>query len=330
MIEIEDKQLKDLKFIDLFCGIGGFHTALSSFGAECVFASEIDKYATATYARNYSLTPSGDITKVSETDIPYHDILCAGFPCQPFSISGKQKGFSDKNGTLFFDIIRILKHHNPKFIILENVKNIFSHNNGDTFKTIISQLTELNYNVYYKIVNAGNYGLPQKRERVFFFGFRKDIDKNIFSFNDTKIDSCLYDVLDKEHNAKVINDREDTVITKHIEDNKSSQILNMVNKPIRVGYVNKGGQGERIYHPIGHSITLSANGGGVGAKTGLYIVDGVIRKLSTRECARLQGFPESFKICENENQAFKQFGNSISINTLQYIINYNIKSFLDD
>ncbi len=330
MIEIENKSLNGLKFIDLFAGIGGFHLALKSFGAECVFASEIDKYAVETYSKNFKLIPSGDVKLIDAGDIPSHDILCAGFPCQPFSVSGKMKGFEDKNGVLFFEIVRILESHNPKFLILENVKNIVNHNGGETLKTIIQELNKLNYNIYYKVVNTSDFGLPQKRERVFFFGFRKDIDKNNFTFVHKKISSCLFDIIDEQHNAKEIKGRKDIFITKQIfQEKKLFDDFEFENKPIRIGYVNKGGQGERIYHPLGHSVTLSANGGGVGAKTGLYLIDGKIRKLSPRECARLQGYPDSFNICDNYNQAIKQFGNGISVDVLQYLIKNNINSYVE-
>lgn len=152
--------LNGLKFIDLFSGIGGFHIALSSFGAKCVFASEWNKHASETYSANYNITPVGDITKVEEKDIPSHDILCAGFPCQAFSVSGKQMGFNDTRGTLFFEVARIAKHHKPKIILLENVKNFAKHDSGKTLKTVILALNEIGYNVYYKILNTSNFGLP--------------------------------------------------------------------------------------------------------------------------------------------------------------------------
>jgi len=147
MIDIAeiDKKLKDYKFIDLFAGIGGFHYALKSFGAECVFASEIDKKASETYYINHDLMPKGDITKINEKDIPKHDILCGGFPCQAFSISGKQKGFEDTRGTLFFDIARIVNYHKPKILFLENVKNFARHDNGKTLEIVLNTLNEMNF-----------------------------------------------------------------------------------------------------------------------------------------------------------------------------------------
>ncbi|MBF0233864.1 MAG: DNA cytosine methyltransferase, partial [Desulfamplus sp.] len=284
-----------VKYIDLFAGIGGFHQAMNNFDSECVFASEWDKWASQIYYSNYKLTPKGDITEIKEKEIPDHDMLCAGFPCQAFSISGKQRGFEDTRGTLFFDVARIAKHHKPKVLLLENVSNFEKHDNGKTLNTVISVLREIGYVIFYKILNASDYGLPQNRERIFIVCFRNDLKIDTFDFpKPYKIKTSLFDILEnKPSNAKII-DRTDIVFTKSFkpEMNIFGQ-LELPNRPIQIGYVNKGGQGERIYSPFGHAITLSAYGGGVGAKTGLYFIDGVIRKLSPRECARLQGFPDS-------------------------------------
>ncbi len=312
----------NIKYIDLFAGIGGFHQAMDSLGAKCVFASEWDKNAAETYYENYGIRPAGDITKIDEKIIPEHDILCAGFPCQAFSISGKQKGFEDIRGTLFFDIVRIAKHHKPKVLLLENVRNFEKHDNGRTLKVILSSLHELGYNVFYKVLNASNYGLPQNRERIFFVCFHYDLKVENFVFpKKYSKPTCLLDFLEKNPvDAKIIN-RPDTFFTKTFQPAVDLfGEIDLPNKPIQIGYVNKGGQGERIYSPYGHAITLSAYGGGVGAKTGLYFVNGEIRKLSPRECARVLGFPESFKISSKLTQAYKQFGNSVAVNVLKAII----------
>ncbi len=311
-----------VKFIDLFAGIGGFHQAMMQFNAQCVFASEWDKEAAKTYFENYGIKPAGDITKIEASDIPPHDMICAGFPCQAFSISGKQRGFEDARGTLFFDIARIAKFHKPKVLLLENVRNFERHDNGKTLKTVVEILNSLDYDVYYKVLNASNFGLPQNRERIFIVCFRRDLNIKGFEFpkpSDKKV--ALLDILeDSPKDAKIIN-RPDTYLTKEYypQTNLFGEI-ELPNRPIQIGYVNKGGQGERIYSPYGHAITLSAYGGGAGAKTGLYYIDGKIRKLSPRECARLQGFPDSFKIHPSINQAYKQFGNSVAVNVLVAII----------
>jgi DNA (cytosine-5)-methyltransferase 1 len=314
--------LKKFKFIDLFAGIGGFHQALTNFGGKCVFASEWDNEAANTYEQNYGIKPHGDITKISEEDIPPHDMLCGGFPCQAFSISGKQKGFEDTRGTLFFDVARITKFHKPKVLFLENVRNFEKHDGGRTLEKVSSTIDDLGYEFHHKVLNSSHYGLPQNRERIFMVGFRKDLKVKDFSFPkpiDHQI--SLEEILeDNPSDAKVII-RNDIKFTKDFTASRNLfGKLDLPNRPIQIGKVNKGGQGERIYHILGHAITLSAYGGGAGAKTGLYKVGDKIRKLSPRECARIQGFPESFKLNQSVNQCYKQFGNSVSVNVLEAIL----------
>ena len=316
MIEVTDKCLKGFTFIDLFAGIGGFHYALSSYGAECLYASEWDRSAQETYFENFGIMPSGDITKIAAEEIPPHDILCGGFPCQAFSVSGKRLGFEDTRGTLFFDIARIVKHNNPKVVFMENVKNLVQHDKGRTFKVVHNTMEELGYTMFSQVLNSGDFGIPQHRERIYMVCFRNDVlNGRTFSFPQVNKPSALKNLLEKKpNNAKVIA-RDDIQIYKdNVDDGR------IPNRPIQIGIVNKGGQGERIYDPCGHAITLSAYGGGAGAKTGLYLIDGVVRKLSPRECARLQGFPDDFIIHPNLQQAYKQFGNSVTINVLQYIV----------
>lgn len=312
--------MNKFKFIDLFAGIGGFHIAMSNCGGQCVFASEWDKHASNVYFRNFGIKPDGDITKIEAKDIPVHDILCAGFPCQAFSISGSQKGFDDIRGTLFFDIVRIVDHHKPKVLFLENVKNLEKHDGGKTFTTINRALQELGYTVFYKVLNASLFGLPQNRERVFIVAFRDDLRIKSFLFPTSTFQSiCVRDILEDFPKIDPIV-RSDIKIYKKIEiplDFNGEEIL--PNKPLQIGIVNKGGQGERIYDIRGHGITLSAYGGGVGAKTGLFLTKEGIRRLTPRECARMQGFPENFILDNNINQAYKQFGNSVPINILHAI-----------
>jgi DNA (cytosine-5)-methyltransferase 1 len=315
------KSLEGFKFIDLFAGIGGFHYALSSFGAECVFASEWDKDASLVYQLNHKIKPEGDITEIKNEDIPFHDILCGGFPCQAFSISGKQGGFQDARGTLFFEIARIVEFHKPKILFLENVKNFYKHDNGRTFELVKKIIDELGYNLNFKILNTSNFGLPQNRERIYLVAFRKDLGIKSFCFPEKFEISNLKDILiEDDPEIKFIN-RTDVKIYKSIEQKNLLFPESLIyNRPIQIGKVNKGGQGERIYHPIGHSVTLSAYGGGPGAKTGLYFTDEGIRKLTPRECARVQGFPDNFILHQNKNKSYMQFGNSVSINVLQFIL----------
>lgn len=320
MITIKDRylnKLENISFIDLFSGIGGFRLALNSFGAKCIFSIDNNKQASTTYDTNFNDNSYGDITTIKEKDIPSHDILCAGFPCQAFSISGKQKGFEDTRGTLFFEVIRIANYHKPKIIFLENVGNLKKHDKGRTFKIIKNELNKIGYNVYCEILNASEFNIPQSRKRIYFVCIRKDIDNHKFKFPvpKNKKTSIKDIVLPDEECEEFLLKKE-----YKLDDAKIKKYNKTLNKPLRIGTVNKGGQGDRIYSENGHAITLSAEGGGNGAKTGLYLINGNIRKLHPRETARLMGFPESFEINPSVNQAHKQFGNSVIVDIIQYII----------
>ena len=307
MIAVKDKSLKGLTFIDLFAGLGGFRLALESFGAKCVYSNEWDVHAQNVYRENFGETPEGDITKVDEKKIPDHDILCAGFPCQAFSISGKQRGFEDSRGTLFFDVARIVKEKKPKVVFLENVKNFAAHDGGRTLQVVKNVMTDLGYTFNFKVLNAVDYGVPQKRERVYMVCFRNDLQNTNFSYpKPFKLDKHVEDFLlpDGPEVDKLYINRSDTQYNGSPDDSYSD-------KSIRLGIVNKGGQGERIYSTKGIAITLSAYGGGCFAKTGGYLVNG--------RPARIMGYPDSYKIAPNKNQAYKQFGNSVVVNVLQYI-----------
>lgn len=315
MIEIEKKSLSGYTFIDLFAGLGGFRLALESLGAKCVYSNEWDPSVQKVYARNFGDMPEGDITQVDACEIPDHDILCAGFPCQAFSISGKKRGFEDSRGTLFFDVARIVKAKRPKIIFMENVKNFASHDNGRTLAVVRETVEQLGYDFYQRVLNSVNYGVPQKRERIYMLGFRNDL--NVVNFEYPKpfpLTRHVEDVLldDEEQVKDLYVDRPDTYF-------KTKEDAEYSDKPIRLGIVNKGGQGERIYSVKGIAVTLSAYGGGAFAKTGGYLVHGRTRKLHPRECARIMGYPDSYQICKERNQAYKQFGNSVVIDVLQMI-----------
>lgn len=326
MIKIHAQLLKGLTFIDLFAGLGGFRLALESLGAKCVYSNEWDVPVQKVYADNFGDIPEGDITKVDEKTVPNHDILCAGFPCQAFSISGKQRGFEDSRGTLFFDVARIIKEKKPKIVFMENVKNFVSHDGGRTLSVVKATMEELGYTFFYKVLNAVDYDVPQKRERIYMVCFRNDLNITSFAYpKPFKLTRHVEDVL--------LNDNE---LIKNLYVNRSDMYMNDVidnkysNKSIRLGIVNKGGQGERIYSTKGIAVTLSAHGGGIFAKTGGYLIDGKTRRLHPRECARLMGFPDSYKICSNNNQAYKQFGNSVIIDVLQLIAVEIGKTITDD
>ncbi|RIY33673.1 DNA (cytosine-5-)-methyltransferase [Psittacicella melopsittaci] len=315
MLEIKEKSLEGMTFIDLFAGLGGFRIALESLGAKCVYSSEWDEPVRKVYATNFGETPEGDITKVDEQSIPEHDILCAGFPCQAFSISGKQRGFEDSRGTLFFDVARIVKAKKPKVVFMENVKNFASHDQGRTLAVVKATMEELGYTFYHKVLNAVDYGVPQKRERIYMVCFRKDLAVAPFTFPlpfplTRHVEDFLLD--DPSLVEHLYVERSDTYFNGVADDTYS-------NKSIRLGIVNKGGQGERIYSTKGIAITLSAYGGGVFAKTGGYLINGRTRRLHPRECARIMGYPDSYQICDKANQAYKQFGNSVVIEVLQLI-----------
>ncbi len=315
MLEIQERYLEGQKFVDLFAGLGGFRLALESLGGECVYSNEWDKFAQQVYKSNFGECPEGDITQVDETSIPDHDILCAGFPCQAFSISGKRKGFEDSRGTLFFDVARIVKCKRPKIVFMENVKNFATHDEGKTLDVVQATMEELGYTFFKKVLNAVDYGMPQKRERIYMVCFRKDLGVDSFAFPRAfTLTKYVENFLLEESQVpqELYVTREDVYMNDVVDDKYSS-------KPIRLGIVNKGGQGERIYSTKGIAITLSAYGGGVFAKTGGYLVHGKMRRLAPRECARIMGYPDSYIICPNRNQAYKQFGNSVVIDVLQYI-----------
>lgn len=315
---------ENIRFIDLFAGIGGFHIAMEEYGAKCVFASEIDKYAIETYKHNHLKNNEnimhGDITKIDATEIPEHDVICAGFPCQPFSISGLQLGFEDSRGTLFFDVMRIVKVHKPMIVFLENVANLKKHNEGSTINRMKTILQDTGYDVYIEVLNASDFEVPQARKRVYFVAFRNDLKVKKFNFPIGSLNNSvkLEDILENEVDDKyyIIRDditfKDETAITR-LEERKK-------NEPIRIGTINKGGQGDRIYSTKGHAITLSAHGGGSGAKTGAYLVNGRVRKLTPREGLRVQGFPDDFEFPVSDSQAYKQLGNSVAIPVLKNIL----------
>jgi DNA (cytosine-5)-methyltransferase 1 len=308
--------MENLKFIDLFCGIGGFRTALDSMGHSCVFSSDWDKEAQKTYKNNFGEKPEGDITIINENNVPNHDILCAGFPCQPFSISGKRLGFEDLRGNLFYDIVRIAAYHQPKYLLLENVANFYTHDSGRTLETVIRSLNDINYNVTFKVLNASNFGIPQSRKRIYFVAIRKDITAINYTFPEpiyTQV-SLKNIILPDSETKHLITNRNDIVLPSQTYNIKNNNF-----KPIRIGHLNKGGQGERIYHIDGHAITLSAYGGGVGSKTGLYLINGVVRKLHPEECRKIMTFPENFKYHSSPNEAYKQFGNAVMPNMIKYL-----------
>ena len=312
------------KFIDLFAGIGGFRMAFQNLGGECVFSSEWDEQAKKTYYANYGDVPFGDITKEStKNQIPKKfDILCAGFPCQAFSLAGKRLGFEETRGTLFFDVAEILRRYQPKAFFLENVKGLVVHDKGKTFKTILNTLDEVGYVVPDpEIVNAMYFGVPQHRERIYIIGFRKDlgIQKEDFSYPEQK-----------EITKKWIDVREEQPVpAKYYLSTQYIQTL-IRHKERHAAKGNGFGYDIIPDDGIAHAIVV----GGMGRESNLVIdfrqtdltpttrIKGEVnrqgwRKMTPREWARLQGFPDNFKIVVADASAYKQFGNSVAVPAIQ-------------
>jgi DNA (cytosine-5)-methyltransferase 1 len=301
------------RFIDLFCGIGGFRFALEKRGLECIFSSEIDPYAQEAYRQNFGEKPNGDITEIHANRIPKHDILCAGFPCQPFSISGKRGSTADYRGRLFYEIHRIAKYHKPYVLLLENVKNILSIDGGSVVKEIEQLLDEIGYTVHRYVLNASYFGIPQARQRVYFVALRKDMQGLDYTPpKETYKKIFLEHILEKEVDEKLIVKRSDIKIKRAEND------LEYTLKPIRVGFVNKGSQGERIYSPKGHAVTQMSAGGGGGAKTGLYNTAQGVRRLTVDECKKVMGFPITHKT-SGGLRAYRQLGNAVIPDMVGYV-----------
>ena len=300
---------KSFKFIDLFAGIGGFRIPFDELGGECVFTSEFDKFSQVTYEENFGEKPSGDITKINEKDIPSHDLLLGGFPCQAFSNAGLKKGFEDTRGTLFFDIARILKYHKPKAFILENVKGLKSHDKGNTLKVIVKTLNKMNYNLFIEVLNAKNFGLPQNRERIFIVGLKESLDF-IFpepSFKKTR----LGEILEKR------NDNSYTISDKIWASHQARK-----EKARTKGY----GFGYSLFDEDSeYTSTISTRYYKDGSEILIKQENNNPRMLTPREAARLQGFPEDFKIPVSNLQAYKQFGNAVPVNVIRALANEIIR-----
>lgn len=292
-------------FIDLFAGIGGIRIPFQELGGVCVFSSEWDRFAQKTYKANFGETPQGDITKIEASAIPDFDVLLGGFPCQPFSSAGLKKGFADTRGTLFFEIERILKEKRPKAFLLENVKQLQSHDKGRTLTVILNHIDALDYYVKYEILRAGDFGVPQNRERTYIVGF----DKNYFDISDdydfkfptpTYEKTRLGDILEADVDERY-------TLTDAIWSGFKKRKQNNVNRGAGFGYCLFNEDSPYVstlvarYYKDGQEILIDQG------------PDKNPRKLTPRECARLQGFPDSFIIPVSNMQAYKQFGNSVAV-----------------
>lgn len=285
-------------FVDLFAGIGGIRIPFTELGGKCVFSSEWDKAAQISYSYNFGEVPFGDITKINSDSIPKHDVLLAGFPCQAFSIIGKMKGFADTRGTMFFEVARILQHHQPKAILLENVKQLVSHDGGNTFKVILDTLAELGYSVKWKILNALDFGLPQRRERVIIVGFKSAAACEQFNFDFEPIAYDLASVLEDDKNVDSSLFASDMILDKRRKRVEGKNVFYP-----SVWHENKSGN---------ISILPYACALRTGASYNYLLINGY-RRPSSRELLRFQGFPEKFKIEVSHQEIRRQTGNSVAV-----------------
>lgn len=385
--------LTDFKFIDLFCGIGGFHQAMASLGGKCVFASDIDKHCQNTYFKNYGIMPIGDITKMDESIIPEHDVLCGGFPCQAFSIAGKRLGFADPTkGTLFFDIMRIVNYHHPKYLLLENVRNLASHDGGNTWRVIHQSIADAGYNVSPEpVIFSPHYiGVPQHRERVFIMAVRKDVGelpKFVFDRKNAEpcsIDTVLQDDSEiphveryrmKQTDIDIVNrwnvflqglhrlgkpmplfpvtdlflkpstscfDYNSLEPEKAMTARRNVELYNsapeFITEWLQESYKNAKFKGARrmlewhagkkgVYPDIWQTV-ISFRQSGIRCRPANHfptltavvqipVVGKLRRRLTPRECARLQSFPDTFQYDSRESQAYKQFGNSVNVDVVK-------------
>lgn len=380
--------MKKFKYIDLFCGIGGFHQAMERLGGDCVFASDIDKNCRTVYEDNYGIEPVGDITKVDENDIPPHDMICGGFPCQSFSKAGNRRGIEDSRGTLFYDILRIAKKHQPKYLLLENVRNLASHDSGQTWITIYESIKELGYNILEQpiIFSPHFISQPQHRERVFILCKRKDLGTiDEFYFDKSKIvetdaekvlqneteiknlekyilkddeielieywDEFIRNIkkplpgfpiwanrlreLDMEENLEEKPKWERNFILKNndLYENNKTFIKKWLLKGDRINLF-KGSkaklewQAGKIddptlwntlmhFRPSGLRVKQPTHFPALVAITQTSIIGDRKRYITPRECARLQGFPDTFKLPENDKIAYKQFGNAVNVDVVE-------------
>ncbi len=316
--DIPFPQIKDYKFtfIDLFSGIGGFRIALQELGGKCIFSSDIDKQARKVYKNNFGDYPFGDITKINKNIIPPHDILVAGFPCQPFSISGLKKGFEDIRGTLIFDILEIIKLRSPKIILLENVKHLKYHDNGRTLETMVKHLEKLEYKVSVELLNASDFGVPQNRERIMIIGNKSK--KFDFSVIEKKPKPILENFLEKNATFEYIKKNEYTLI-----DDPKIQKSGLIFSGFRKKKIRKSGvrsgtehlsrvhkQPNRIYSSKGVHPALPSQ-----ETSGRFWIlhNNKVRKLTVNECYKIMGFPDVFIKSKVITEQYKQIGNSVCV-----------------
>lgn len=310
-------------FIDLFAGIGGFRQGFEIQGCKCVFSSEMDAHAKEMYFENFGELPFGDITQIDEMQVPNHDILLAGFPCQPFSIAGEKKGFEDTRGTLFFDIARIIEAKKPKVVVLENVKHFKNHDGGRTIRVVLETLNKLGYTTNWEVLNAKDFGVPQNRERTIIVGSKDGIQFNFKKLQRVKQVS-IKDILEKDGEFEYLDESEYTLI-----DNPKKQPSGLIfcgyrNKNIRINGTKENTkhlsrvhkQPNRIYDANGTHPTIASQ-----ESAGRYFIyqNGKVRKLTLKECFRLMGFADDFKLIGSKANLYNRIGNSIVVPMIEAI-----------
>ena len=331
------KMKKEIDFIDLFCGVGGIRLGMEKAGFTCVFSCDINPDCQKTYFENFREQPAGDIKKVDEKEIPKHQILCAGFPCQPFSISGKKKGFADTRGTMFFEICRIIKQKKPEVVLLENVKHLEHHDGGRTLETIIHNLQLLGYAVNTKVLNAADFGVPQNRERILIVGNRNG-KKFDFSKISLRKKVKLIDFLDDEssHVFEYLPEDAYTLISDPKQQDSGLIFAGYRNKSIRKVGIRPGTehlsrvhkQPNRIYSVLGVHPTLPSQE--VSGRFFVLLTNNKVRKLSLNECWRIMGFPDKFKKISSAGEQYKQLGNSVCVPMIAAVAKQIKKQFFGE
>ncbi len=310
--------MEKIRYIDLFCGLGAFHTAFRSAEYECVLACDIDDGVRTIYKANYGLEPMQDIRKIDIAKMPDFDLLCAGFPCQPFSIAGNGEGFKDtEKGNLFYDILKIIDAKKPRMCILENVKNLKTHDTGNTYKTIEAELQKRGYLFTSKVLNAADYGSPQARQRIFMVATK---EKEFTIPDGCKIYKPVSSVIDPTVSRNDIDLNKyklEKKGTKKSVPGKPNVLFDVVSKSSGKG----GRQGERVYSIDSVGITVCASSGGPGAKTGLYKVGDTVRRLTVKETLGMFGFPETYQFpTVSSEDALFYLGNSIVVTVLEAFV----------
>jgi DNA (cytosine-5)-methyltransferase 1 len=312
-LELQDKKIR---YVDLFCGLGAFHEAFKRRSSlECVFACDINDRVRKIYEVNHGLAPAGDIRSVNAHSLPDFDILCAGFPCQPFSIAGLRKGFGDDNGNLFYEVLRFADAKKPKMMILENVKNLRGHDGGRTYSTIKSMVEDRGYRFFSKVLDSSHYGSPQCRQRIFMVAVR---DGDFCFPPRAKSHSSVLSILDRSDESHWDESGYYLVEKRSAcRPFKPRILFDVHSKKTKKG----GRQGERVYDASACGVTICASSGGPGAKTGLYKVGNKIRRLNSKECLAMFGFPASYDFLDaTEEQKMFYLGNSIVVNVVDTMV----------